>query len=30
MTAHLTSYYPGFITDRYLMGLVNFININDE
>ena len=30
MTDHLTSYYPGFITDRYLMGLVNFININDE
>ncbi|MCP5347958.1 MAG: alpha/beta hydrolase [Gammaproteobacteria bacterium] len=30
MTGHLTSYYPGFITDRYLMGLVNFININDE
>lgn len=30
MTDHLTSYYPGFITDRYLMGLVNFVNINDE
>lgn len=27
--AHLT-YYPGFIIDRYLMGLVNFINIHDE
>ncbi len=30
MTAHLTSYYPGFITDRYLMSLVNFIDINDQ
>lgn len=30
MTGHLTSYYPGYISDRYLMGLVNFININDE
>ena len=30
MTAHLTSYYPGFITDAYLMGLANFIDSHDE
>jgi len=30
MTGHLTSYYPGYISDAYLMGLVDFIKINDE